>query len=179
VCGIFLGCLLYADDIILLSPSVEGLQRMLNKCFEISHFISLQFNVKKCHCIVIGKMYKAAISPMLLNGQAVEWCDRIKCLGVYLANTKSVKFDINPMKRSFYAACNSIFSHSQGTNELVLLSLQESYSLSVLMYASPALNFQHKQIGELNAYECMITVFSPLCTAIVNIQSGFYEYVHS
>jgi len=55
VCGIFLGCLLYADDIILLSPSVEGLQEMLNKCFEIAHFISLQFNVKKCHCMVIGK----------------------------------------------------------------------------------------------------------------------------
>ena len=112
------------------------------------------------------------------------------------------------------------------------------------MYASSALNFKHKQIGELNAYwnsvirrifgyqhsesvkavlyglgrlnfkhllllhkvkfykclflksgflhnvlwvslnnescdECMITVFSSLCTAIVNIQSGFYEYVHS
>jgi len=58
------------------------------------------------------------------------------------------------MKRSFYAACNSIFSHSQGTNELVLLSSQESYSLSVLMYASSALNFQHKQIRELNA--CVI-----------------------
>ena len=88
---------------------------------------------------------------MLRN--AIAWLlvkctsDRIKYLGVYLANAKSVKFDINPMKKSFYAACNSIFSHSQGTNELVLLGLQESYSLSVLMYASSALNFQHKQIG--------------------------------
>jgi len=90
----------------------------------------------------------AAIAP--INGQAVEWCDRTRYLGVYLANSKSVKFDINPMKKSFYAACNSIFSHSQGTSELVLLSLQESYSLSVLMYASSALNFQHKQIAELN-----------------------------
>jgi len=25
--------------------------------------------------------------------------------------------------------------------------------------------------------ECMITVFSQLCTAIVNIQSSFYEYM--
>jgi len=68
-----------------------------------------------------------------MNRLLIEWCDRIKYLDVYLANAKSVKFDINPMKRSFYAACNSIFSHIQGTNELVLLSLQESYSLSVLM----------------------------------------------
>jgi len=39
-------------------------------------------------------MYKTAIAPMLLNGQAVELCDRIKYLGVYLANAKSVKFDL-------------------------------------------------------------------------------------
>jgi len=26
ICGIFLGCMLYADDIILLSPSVKSLQ---------------------------------------------------------------------------------------------------------------------------------------------------------
>ena len=36
MCQMFVGCLLYADDIILLSPTVGGLQAMLDKCFEIS-----------------------------------------------------------------------------------------------------------------------------------------------
>jgi len=58
---------------------------------------------------------------------------------------------INPVKRSFYAACDSIFSHSHGTSEIALLTLQEAYSLSVLLYASPALTFQCRQTGELNA----------------------------
>jgi len=58
---------------------------------------------------------------------------------------------VNPLKRSFYAACNSIFLHSDGISEIVLLSLQEAYSLSVLMYASPALALQSRQINELNA----------------------------
>jgi len=58
---------------------------------------------------------------------------------------------VNPLKRSFYAACNSVFSHSDGISEIVLLNLQEAYSLSVLMYASPALALQNKQISELNA----------------------------
>ena len=35
--------------------------------------------------------------------------------------------------------------------ELLLLNLQEVYSLSMLMYASPALAVQSKQINELNA----------------------------
>jgi len=58
---------------------------------------------------------------------------------------------VNPLKRSFYAACNSIFSHSDGISEIALLNLQEAYSLSVLTYASPALALQNKQINELNA----------------------------
>ena len=83
---------------------------MLNKCNEISSSIYLQFDVKKCHCMVTGKMYKVKIAPMLLDGhteRAVECCDCIKYFGVYLANAKSVKFDINTIKRSFYAASHS------------------------------------------------------------------------
>jgi len=101
--------------------------------------------------MAVGRMYKAVISPLILDGQAVEWCDRVKYLGIYLASAKAVKFDINPVKRSFYAACNSIFSHSHGVAEWALLRLQESYSLSALMYVSPALSLNCKKISELNA----------------------------
>jgi len=44
-----------------------------------------------------------------------------------------------------------IFSHSHGTSEIAILTLQETYSLSVLLNASPALTLQRKQIDELNA----------------------------
>ena len=55
------------------------------------------------------------------------------------------------MKRAFYAACNSIFANTDGLNEMALLSLQEAYSLSVLMYAAaPALHLSVKQTNELN-----------------------------
>jgi len=44
----------------------------------------------------------------------------------------------------------SIFMHSNNLNQLVVLSLQESYSLSVLMYSIPAVSLSAKQISELN-----------------------------
>ena len=34
--SVFLGCIIYADDIILFCPSVHGLQEMLAVCFETS-----------------------------------------------------------------------------------------------------------------------------------------------
>ena len=87
----------------------------------------------------------------MLNGANFS-CDSIKYLGVYLQRDKlHVKFDVNPCKRAFYAACNSIFVHSCNISELALLSLQESYCLSVLMHAAPAVSLSNRQIDELGA----------------------------
>ena len=44
VMSLFFGCILYTDDIILLSPSVNGLQQMLDKYSEVARSISLAFN---------------------------------------------------------------------------------------------------------------------------------------
>ena len=74
----------------------------------------------------------------------------IKYLGVFLLSERTLKFDIIPVKRAIYSACNSIFSCGFGVDELALLSLQESYSLPVLMYAVPALSLKSKQIDEFN-----------------------------
>jgi len=64
ISSIFLGCILYADDILLLSPTVSGLQDMLDKCAEVASILSLEFNVTKSQCVVIGKMCKSEIMPM-------------------------------------------------------------------------------------------------------------------
>jgi Reverse transcriptase (RNA-dependent DNA polymerase) len=42
--GLFAGCLLYADDVILLSPSILGLQRMLDVCYSTRTDLGLEFN---------------------------------------------------------------------------------------------------------------------------------------
>ena len=43
----FLGCFMYADDIILLSPSAYGLQCMLDKCIQYGVEHNIVFNAKK------------------------------------------------------------------------------------------------------------------------------------
>ena len=57
VTSLFIGCMLYADDIILISPSVDRLQQMLDKCSELASYLSLSFNVNKSHCIAVGKLH--------------------------------------------------------------------------------------------------------------------------
>jgi len=58
---------------------------------------------------------------------------------------------MNPTKRLFYAACNSILNHANNLDEPVQLRLQETYTLPILTYSIAAMDFKVKQLAELNA----------------------------
>src|SRR3989442_8944227 len=45
--GVYLGCFLYADDILLISQSVSCMQDMLNICCKVANELDLKFNGKK------------------------------------------------------------------------------------------------------------------------------------
>jgi len=98
VTSLFIGCMLYANDIILICPSVDGQQQMLNKCSELSTYLLLSFNVNKSHHIAVRKMHNYVIKPMTLCGNYVEWYDSIKYLSVYLQRGNHVKLEINPIR---------------------------------------------------------------------------------
>jgi len=52
----FFGCLLYADNVILPSAAVSGLQRMMYCCYDVSCLLSSTFNGTKSYCFYVGKM---------------------------------------------------------------------------------------------------------------------------
>jgi len=58
-----------------------------------------------------------------LGDTHILWSQTIKYLGVHIASGKNLCFDVNPMKRSYYAVCNSIFANANGLDEIALLSL--------------------------------------------------------
>jgi len=52
--SVFLGCILYADDIILLSGSCNGLQQMTDICVNYRRHWDIKFNATKSQCITFG-----------------------------------------------------------------------------------------------------------------------------
>jgi len=145
--GLFLGCPFYADDIVLLCPSVSGLQSMLNSRVAIADMLLLKFNPLKLYCLAIGKVTLSHLSAVLLDFSPIQWASTVKYYGVYIVSGKKLAFDITPVKQSFFAACNSIYAQAKNLDELLHLSLQESYCL----HAAAALNFTVRQEKELNA----------------------------
>jgi len=88
------------------------------------------------------------------------WSQSIRYLGVHVLAGKTISFDMNPAKRSFYLACNSILSHSSNLEEVVQLRLQELYSLPILTYCIAAFDLKVKQLVKLNV--CWNSVYRRL-----------------
>ena len=140
--SMYIGCLLYADDMLLICPSVRGLQHMLDVCVSIGDSVSLQFNASKSHCMAIGKMSKLVNEPMNLSSATIAWVTSVKYLGTTIMGGKLLAFNSSCVKQSFFAACNSIYAHAKDLDELVHLTLQESYCLPILAYAAAAAKYR-------------------------------------
>ena len=61
------------------------------------------------------------------------------------------------LKQNFFAACNCVYAHAKHLDEIIHVSLQESYCLPILIYASAAVRYSVKQVDEMNA--CWNSVF--------------------
>ena len=69
--GVFVGCIMYADDLILISATLKGLQTMLNSCYNVSVNLVLKFNCAKSSCFAIGKGHAFNISNMQLGNDFI------------------------------------------------------------------------------------------------------------
>ena len=181
--GHFLGVIMYADDILLLSPTVNGLQGMLDACTDLFNKKLLEFNVKKSSSFIIGKASKYTIQSFVLQGSEIARLDSFKYLGINFEVEKSLHIETGSVKRKFYAASNAILSKTRGLDELSRLSLLESNCLPLLTYAIPSMNINSKQINELNIawnniYRCIFGFHSWESVRIFIAGLGKLDFTH-
>lgn len=66
--------LLYADDILLLAPSIESLQKLLSVCETALKSLCLTLNYKKTVCMRIGPRYQVNCAHVItLNCTKLDW----------------------------------------------------------------------------------------------------------
>jgi Reverse transcriptase (RNA-dependent DNA polymerase) len=148
----YLGCIMYADDLLLISASVSELQVMLNTCGDIGSKLSIMFNGSKSKCLVIGPNKIKNISTLTLNGASLIWEHKIKYLGIWLCSGKSFEVDLSEVRRKFFASVNSILSKCKYNNEIIKLQLLESQCLPILLYATECLILKPCQLSKINSW---------------------------
>ena len=78
--GKFVGALAYADYMILLWPSLHGLQEIVNICADFGTDYHVTFNDKKTNWIIFGTS-AAGFKCISVNDNDIMWSNRVKHLG--------------------------------------------------------------------------------------------------
>ena len=91
--GLSVGALMYADDIILLAPSINELQKMLLICCEELALLDLQLNLDKSVALRMGKGWKLNCCSLVADKTEIKWVTETRYLGLYLMS--GPKFSCN------------------------------------------------------------------------------------
>ena len=103
-------CIAYADDIVLLAPSVIGLQELLNKAVEEASLLDLEFNSSKSKYMVFRhkKITFSTNCSLRIRNNTLEQVVSFKYLGFILSDRLSNTEDIARVRNKFYAEFNSL-----------------------------------------------------------------------
>ena len=132
--------ILYADDILLLAPTVTALQNLLHECEHELYSIDMVINFKKSSCLRIGQRCDAVCANIVsLCGQLIHWEKEMRYLGIYIVMSRSFKCSLTMAKRSFYRGANAILGKiGRRSSEDVILQLVRSKCVPALLYGLEA-----------------------------------------
>jgi len=103
--------ILYADDILLISPSITNLERLLHRCEHELSWLDMSINLKKkSSCLRVGPRCDATCAVITSStGRSLPWVDEVQYLGVHFVKSRSLKCSLDEAKRGIFRATNAIF----------------------------------------------------------------------
>jgi len=97
--------ILYADDILLLAPSVNALQLLFHTCEVELRKLDLYINSAKSVCIRIGRRFCNSCQNLVtIDRHLLIWANSIRYLSVYILAARSFQCSFDVAKRKFYSA---------------------------------------------------------------------------
>ena len=188
--GMYIGCvvgtviinhLLYADDLVLISPSSRGLHTLLGECEKYGIQHDILFNAKKSAilCFKSQSTCKFKIPDFLLNENVIPVLNDIKYLGHYLSDNSSDVLDIERQRKKIFIQGNSLIRKFSVCTINVKLTLFNTFC-SPLYTAHLWTKYSNSSIKSLyRAYHNTLKVLigvskrehtSPLC-AYLNVRT--------
>ncbi|KAL0880596.1 hypothetical protein ABMA27_001826 [Loxostege sticticalis] len=131
--GVSINNISYADDMVLLSPTVGGLREMLKVCETYATERGLTYNVKKTEYMVFeaaGKCHNIAVN-ITLNGLSVKRVTNFKYLGHIITGDLKDDADIERERRALAVRGNMLARRFSRCTKQVKVTLFKAYCQSI------------------------------------------------
>jgi len=126
---------LYADDILILSPSICQLEVTLRISERELDALDMAINFKKSSCMRVDPRHDVLCSPICsISETTLPWVKQIRYLGIFVIQSCKFKWSLDNAKKSIYRCANAIFGEiGRFVSEEVVLQLIISKCLSILL----------------------------------------------
>ena len=175
---------MYADDIVLLAPSVTELQAMIHICCKELSLLDLQINAKKSVAIRIGNRYKTYCDNLRAVNDSIPWSNEAKYLGIYIKSGSKFTCSFDKSKCKYYRAMNAILAKvGNNNNKPVTVNLIASIARPILMYSVEALSLTKSELTSLNhpwtrSFEKLFYTFDKAVIKQCKCYHGMLDIIH-
>ena len=156
--------LFYADDSVLLAPSPDALQHLVNICQNYALEHGMRYNVKKTVCMCVKPKVRKDISvpQITLNGKCLKWKHEHTYLGVLLQDNSTDANDINRQVRCLYTQGNLLLRKFNKCSDDVKCLLFRSYCTNLycasLWCNYTASSFSRIKVAYNNIFRMLLSV---------------------
>ena len=142
--GVSFNNLSYADDMVLLAPSIGALRRLLHECELYASSHGLVYNSKKTEMIVFrsGNRCLTDVPPLTLKGVTVQRVYQFKYLGHLLTDRLTDDVDMERERRALSVRANMLARRFHRCAEAIKIALFKAYCTALY---SGALWFRYTQ----------------------------------
>ena len=170
----FYGAISYADDLCILSPTIAGLQEMLNVCTNYGKEYDVMFNPKKTQCLKFSKnSSKDTNIYVKLSDQQLSWVNSFKYLGNWVSNTLSEDIEIDRKLGVFFGNVNNLKTTFRNIGRKNIFILFNSYCCH--LYGSQAWRLRDKNISRM--YTAWNKAVRHLSDIPYNTHTRFLPYI--
>ncbi|RVE46368.1 hypothetical protein evm_008991 [Chilo suppressalis] len=148
--GISINNVSYADDTVLLSPSIAALRKLLRICEEYADTHGLRYNVNKSELMIFkaGAKTYSSVPQVTLYGSPLNLVKQFKYLGHWVTDDLCDNVDVERERRALSVRCNMLARRFARCTVPVKVTLFKAYCQSFYT-CSLWLNFTQRACGAL------------------------------
>ena len=145
--GFHIGHMCYADDVILIAPTLFSLRIMLDVCRQFSDDYDVKFNSSKSKLLVFGRSVdRLTVSPIKFMDNVIELVPHESHLGNMIGQNCN-RIQLHTSINEFNAKVNMINSHFHYIHNDILYKLFKTYCMP--LYGSQLWDHSNKEIRKL------------------------------
>lgn len=176
--GVMVNSISYADDMVLLCPSIGALRKLLSACEKYAKSHGLRYNVEKSEFMVfrVSSKKPSYVPPVVLLDTELKRVTQFKYLGHILDENLSDNSDIERERRALAVRCNMLARRFSRCTKDVKITLFKSFCQSFYT-CSLWVNYTQRAVDALrvqynNAFR-MLMGLPRFCSA-----SGMFAEAH-